>query len=102
VEAPPPSHHAVLQQQLQVLVAGGGRGLLGAAREGRVYVHAGQRGHGLLAVQLGLVHRRQLGGGVGGEEEEGEGFSGMKRATTKAKTTQHAPNRKGGPGMRPR
>lgn len=37
-----------------------------------------------------------------GEEEELEGFSGMKRATMKAMTTVHAPSRKGGPGMRPR
>lgn len=36
------------------------------------------------------------------EEEEQEGFSGMKRATRKATTTVHAPNRKGGPGMRAR
>lgn len=36
------------------------------------------------------------------EEEEQEGFSGMKRATRKATTTVHAPKRKGGPGMRPR
>lgn len=33
------------------------------------------------------------------EEEEQEGFSGIKRATRKATTTVHAPNRKGGPGM---
>lgn len=36
------------------------------------------------------------------DEEEQEGFSGMKRATRKATTTVHAPKRKGGPGMRPR
>lgn len=36
------------------------------------------------------------------EEEEQEGFSGMKRATRKAMTTVHAPKRKGGPGMRAR
>lgn len=36
------------------------------------------------------------------EDEEQEGFSGMKRATRKATTTVHAPNRKGGPGMRAR
>lgn len=34
------------------------------------------------------------------DEEEHEGFSGMKRATRKATTTVHAPRRKGGPGMR--
>lgn len=33
------------------------------------------------------------------EEEEQEVFSGMKRATRKAMTTVHAPNRKGGPGI---
>lgn len=33
------------------------------------------------------------------EEEEQEGFSGIKRATRKAMTTVHAPKRKGGPGM---
>lgn len=33
------------------------------------------------------------------EEEEQDGFSGIKRATRKAMTTVHAPSRKGGPGM---
>lgn len=58
----PPSNDAVVQQRLKVPVAGGGRSLLVAAREGRVDVDAGQRGHGLLAVQLGLVAEGQLGG----------------------------------------
>lgn len=34
------------------------------------------------------------------DDEEQEGFSGMKSATRKATTTVQAPKRKGGPGMR--
>lgn len=45
-----PSNDTVLQQWFKVLIAGGGRGLLVAAREGRVDVDASQRGHRLFAV----------------------------------------------------
>lgn len=64
----------VLQQRLEVFVAGGGRALLVAAGQRRVDVHAGQRRHGLLAVGVGLLAQRQLrrrGGARGllGDEE---------------------------------
>lgn len=74
-----PSNNTVLQQGLEVLVAGGGRGFLVAAREGRVDVDASQRGHRPFAVWVGLVAEGQLGGrgGAGGflrdEESNKEG-----------------------------
>lgn len=68
-----------MQQGLKVLVAGGGRGIFIAAREGRVDVDASQRGHRPFAVWVGLVTEGQLGGrgGAGGflrdEESNKEG-----------------------------
>lgn len=68
-----------MQQRLKVLVAGGGRVLLVAARERRVDVDASQRGHGLFAVCVRLLAEGQLGGrgGTGGflrdEESDEEG-----------------------------
>lgn len=72
-----PSNDTVMQQRLKVLVAGGGGGLFVAARERRVDVDAGQRGHRLFAVRVGLVAEGQLGGrgGAGGflgDEERNE------------------------------